>query len=162
MNCYSSLAQWLPICRAYKLSRIERRRSSRQCNAVRFILDEHEQLSAVMHGMLHFVRQIDKGEQALVRELEYALIRYELEGSPAFPGLRDLVETYARFYFNHVHLEEKVIFPAAQRLLTPEDWAVIDAAFTVNQDPFASADLKNNLHKLILLIVTVMPSQIEP
>ncbi|UUZ68300.1 hypothetical protein LP416_29575 [Polaromonas sp. P2-4] len=38
--------------------------SPRQRNAVRLILDEHKQLSAVIHGMLGFVRLIDKGEKA--------------------------------------------------------------------------------------------------
>src|SRR5437867_2206188 len=133
-------------------------RSPRQRNAVRLILDEHKQLSAVIQGMLCFVRLIDKGEkapglmvframlyyireypeqvhhpkedqylfarlrdrtseldetlaelesqhtqgEALVRELEHALTRYELEGSSAFLAFRDLVEKYAKFYFSHM------------------------------------------------------------
>lgn len=188
--------------------------SPRQRNAVRIILDEHEQLSAVTHGMLYFVRLIDKGENApglmvframlyyireypeqvhhpkedqylfarlrdrtnefdetlvelesqhsqggsLVRELEHALTRYELQGSAAFPAFRDLVEKYAKFYFRHMRLEEEVILPAAKRLLTPEDWAVVDAAFAGNRDPFAGADLSGDLEKLFLLIVNIIPA----
>lgn len=188
--------------------------SPRQRNAVRIILDEHEQLSAVIHGMLYFVRLIDKGEkapglmvframlyyireypeqvhhpkedqylfarlrdrtseldetlaelesqhtqgEALVRELEHALTRYELEGSSTFPAFRDLVEKYAKFYFSHMRLEEEVILPAASRLLTPEDWTVVDAAFAGNRDPFAGADLKGGLEKLFLLIVNIIPA----
>jgi len=188
--------------------------SPRQRNAVRHILDEHEQLSTVIHGMLYFVRLIDKGEkapglmvframlyyireypeqvhhpkedqylfarlrdrtseldetlaelesqhtqgEALLRELEHALTRYELEGSSAFPAFRDLVEKYAKFYFSHMRLEEEVILPAASRLLTPEDWTVVDAAFAGNRDPFAGADLKGGLEKLFLLIVNIIPA----
>ncbi|UUZ76060.1 hemerythrin domain-containing protein [Polaromonas sp. P1(28)-13] len=188
--------------------------SPRQRNAVRLILDEHKQLSAVIHGMLGFVRLIDKGEkapglmvframlyyireypeqvhhpkedqylfarlrdrtseldetlaelesqhtqgEALVRELEHALTRYELEGSSAFRAFRDLVEKYAKFYFSHMRLEEEVILPAARRLLTPEDWTVVDAAFAGNRDPFAGADLKGGLEKLFLLIVNIIPA----
>lgn len=188
--------------------------SPRQRNAVRLILDEHKQLSAVIHGMLCFVRLIDRGEkapglmvframlyyireypeqvhhpkedqylfarlrdrtskldetlaelesqhtqgEALVRELERALTRYELEGSSAFLAFRDLVEKYAKFYFSHMRLEEEVILPAARRLLTPEDWTMVDAAFAGNRDPFAGADLKGGLEKLFLLIVNIIPA----
>lgn len=188
--------------------------SPRQRNAVRLILDEHKQLSAVIHGMLGFVRLIDKGEkapglmvframlyyireypeqvhhpkedqylfarlrdrtskldetlaelesqhtqgEALVRELEHALTRYELEGNSAFRAFRDLVEKYAKFYFSHMRLEEEVILPAARRLLTPEDWTMVDAAFAGNRDPFAGADLKGGLEKLFLLIVNIIPA----
>ena len=177
------------------------RQSPRQRNAVRHILDEHKQLSAVIHGMLCFVRLVDKGEkvpdlmvframlyyireypeqvlhpkeaqylfaglrdraseldetlaelesqhtqvEALGRELERAITRYELEGSCAFPVFHDLVEKYAKFYFNHMRLEEEVILPAARRLMTPEDWNVVDAAFDGNRDPFARGDLKGGI-----------------
>ncbi|UUZ68301.1 hemerythrin domain-containing protein [Polaromonas sp. P2-4] len=96
--------------------------------------------------------------EALVRELERALTRYELEGSSAFLAFRDLVEKYAKFYFSHMRLEEEVILPAARRLLTPEDWTVVDAAFAGNRDPFAGADLKGGLEKLFLLIVNIIPA----
>jgi hemerythrin-like domain-containing protein len=188
--------------------------SPRQRNAVRTILDEHEQLSMVIHGMLHFVRLIDKGEQApglmvframlyyireypehvhhpkedqflfkqlrdrtnelddtlvelefqhtqgemLVRELEHVLTGYESEGSSAFPVFRDLVEKYAAFYFSHMRLEEDVVLPAARRLLTPENWAVVDAAFAGNPDPFAGVKLKHDLEQLFLLIVNIIPA----
>ncbi len=38
-----------------------------------------------------------------------------------------------------MRMEEEVVLPAAKRLLTPEDWAVVDAAFAGNLDPFAGA-----------------------
>lgn len=188
--------------------------SPRQRNALRTIMDEHEQLSMVIHGMLHFVRLIAKGDKApglmvframlyyireypehvhhpkedqylfkllrertnelddtlvelefqhtlgesLVRELEHVLARYELEGSPVFPMFRDLVEKYATFYFSHMRLEEEVVLPAAKRLLTPENWAVVDAAFAGNLDPFSGANLKDDLEQLFLLIVNIIPA----
>lgn len=69
-----------------------------------------------------------------------------------------MVEKYAKFYFSHMRLEEEVILPAARRLLTPEDWTVVDAAFAGNRDPFAGADLKGGLEKLFLLIVNIIPA----
>src|ERR1700688_1614266 len=50
--------------------------SPRQRNAVCIIQDEHEQLSAVTHGMLYFVRLIDKGEKAPGLMVFRAMLRY--------------------------------------------------------------------------------------
>jgi len=192
--------------------------SPRLRNALRIILDEHEQLSVVTHGMQYYVRLIDKGEPApglmvframlyyiqeypekvhhpkedqylfarlrdrtneldetlaelasqhmqgekLVRELQQALARYEEEGSSAFPAFRDLVESYAKFYFRHMRLEEELILPAAKRLLTQEDWAGIDAAFAGNPDPFSAAAMKGDLESLFLLIVNILPAPNDP
>lgn len=182
--------------------------------AIRVIQDEHDRLSAVIHGMQHFVRAIDKGEKApdpkvframfhyiseypekvhhpkedqylfaRLRErtnqvnrtldelesqhlqgesqlhaLEHALTRYELEGSAAFSVFSSMVETYGKFYFHHMGLEEDVILPAAINFLTPEDWTVIDAQFAGNPDPLAGAEYQESFDKLFSLIVNITPA----
>ncbi|HSB24819.1 MAG TPA: universal stress protein [Burkholderiaceae bacterium] len=50
-------------------------------------------------------------------------------------ALEDDVAAYARFLWDHMGREEVVILPAAQRHLTRDDWAAIDAAFADNRDP---------------------------
>lgn len=92
-----------------------------------------------------------------VRNLEHALTRYELKGESAFPALRALVHDYAAFYMEHRRLEEEVILPAAWRLLTPEDWVEIDAAFGANRDPFDGVKLEEDLDKLFSMIVQTIP-----
>jgi hemerythrin-like domain-containing protein len=184
--------------------------------ALRVIREEHHRLSAVIQGMLYFVRTIDKGGQvpdlkvframllyisdypekvhhpkedhylfaqlrkrtheadavldeleaqhgkgdALVRALEHALTRYELLGRTAFPEFLALVESYAQFYFAHMRLEEEAIMPAAQRALTPEDWASVDAAFDANRDPLAGGEYKEGLDRLFSLIANITPAPI--
>ena len=75
-----------------------------------------------------------KGESA-VRELQHLLLAWELVGE----SRRDLfVETARRFigfYLAHMQVEESVIFPAALRVLTDDDWHELDAAFANNCDP---------------------------
>lgn len=190
--------------------------SAAQHSALRIIRGEHDRLSAVIQGMVYFVRTIDRSEKApdlkvframllyvsefadrmhhpkedqhlfaclrkrtnevdgtltelerqhslgdsLVRGLEHALVRYELEGAAAFPVFRDLVDEYAAFYFNHMRLEENLIFPAARRYLSDQDWVAIDMAFSANCDPLAGAALGKNFEKLFSLIVQIAPAPI--
>lgn len=184
--------------------------------AIRAIQDEHDQLSAVIHGMQYFVRAIDNGEQApdprvframllyiseypekihhpkedqylfarlrertnqvdqtldelesqhmqgesQLRALEHALTHYELEGGAAFRSFFDLVEIYAKFYFNHMGLEEDVVVPAAVKFLTPDDWTMIDAQFAANTDPLAGGEYKQSFDKLFSIIVNITPAPI--
>jgi hemerythrin-like domain-containing protein len=94
--------------------------------------------------------------ESKVRDLEHALTRYELAGASALPELRNLVDDYARFYGKHRRLEEEVILPAAQRYLTSEDWAEVDAAFAGNRDPFEGAKLEEDLDRLFTSILNIV------
>ena len=38
--------------------------------------------------------------------------------------------------------EEEQLFPLAETLFTPEDWAAIDRAFEENRDPIATGELR--------------------
>ncbi|MGV8897983.1 MAG: hemerythrin domain-containing protein [Burkholderiaceae bacterium] len=183
---------------------------------IRVIENEHDRLSAVIQGMQHFVRAINKGKEApdprvframleyisdyphkvhhpkedqylfallrkrtnkinqtldelesqhlqgmsQLRALEHALTRYELEGAAAFQSFFDMVETYAKFYYDHMRLEESVILPAAIKFLMPDDWAVIDAQFAANADPLAGCDYKESFDQLYSLIVKISPAPV--
>lgn len=96
----------------------------------------------------------------LILQLEHALARYELEGAPAFGAFSDMVERFARFYMDHMRLEEERILPAALALLTPEDWDAVNAAFADNNDPLAGSGYKEGLGKLFTLIVNIAPPPI--
>lgn len=96
--------------------------SPRQRNAVRLILDEHKQLSAVIHGMLGFVRLIDKGEKApglmVFRAMLYYIreypeqVHHPKEDQYLFARLRDrtskLDETLAELESQHTQGEALV------------------------------------------------------
>lgn len=53
----------------------------------------------------------------------------------ALQNLDISVKAYAAFLWDHMGREEAVILPAAQRHLTAQDWAHVDAAFKLNRDP---------------------------
>jgi hemerythrin-like domain-containing protein len=95
--------------------------------------------------------------EAMVRDLEHALTRYELAGDPALPDFASLVEKYASFYANHRRIEEEIVIPVALRVLTRDDWTEIDAAFGANRDPFEGVELEEDLDKLFRMIVNTIP-----
>lgn len=95
----------------------------------------------------------------LVRDLEQALLAYEQtwpEGSERFAAV---VELYAQFHWNHMRREEHELIPLAEKALSGEDWAAIEAAFAGNQDPIA--DLREqDFDKLFQRIVALAPAPV--
>ena len=95
----------------------------------------------------------------LVRELERTLLFFE-EGWPV--GAREFqqaVEKYAEFHWKHMRKEEQELLPMAERFLTAEDWALIDAAFAANSDPIAGL-YERDFEKLFARIVSLAPDPV--
>lgn len=74
------------------------------------------------------------GEKA-VRELQHLLLAWELLGEPRKPAFVTQCNNYVKFYLEHMRLEETVILPEAEKVLTDADWKELDAAFGENRDP---------------------------
>ena len=70
----------------------------------------------------------EHGERA-IRDLEHALLAFEVLGEPRREAFEHAVQGYVEFYLHHMAIEESQILPAAQRALTAADWAAIDAGF---------------------------------
>lgn len=96
----------------------------------------------------------------LIRELERALLAWEEEGTPAFADFAHQVHEYSEFHWKHMREEEDVILPLAERVLTDEDWAEIDAAFEANRDPLIAKDVEKDFDKLFSHIVSIAPPPI--
>jgi hemerythrin-like domain-containing protein len=77
----------------------------------------------------------------LIRDLESALLEFEQRWPRGAAQFAAKVTFYAQFHWNHMRREESQLLPRAERFLHPEDWQAIEAAFTANQDPMASADI---------------------
>lgn len=95
----------------------------------------------------------------LVRDLEQALLEYEEtwpEGAQKFAAA---VESYAQFHWMHMGKEENELLPLAQKSLTAEDWAAIEAAFEGNEDPIADLREKD-FDKLYQRIVNLAPAPV--
>lgn len=94
--------------------------------------------------------------EALVRELEHQLTRYELQGGASTDAFFKAVEAYAAFYFNHMRMEEEIILPAIEKFLTTQDWDEADVAFAANE---VSAD-KKSFDQLFSMIANITPAPI--
>lgn len=95
----------------------------------------------------------------LVRELERSLLMFE-DAAPA--GAReflDAVDAYAEFHWRHMRREESELLPLAERVLTAEDWRVIDEAFDSNRDPIAGIH-ERDFEALFTRIVNLAPAPI--
>ena len=69
------------------------------------------------------------------RELQHQLLAWELLGPSRRPDFEQSFKKYVDFYLEHMHLEESVILPEAEAVLTEADWAEMDAEFEKNADP---------------------------
>jgi hemerythrin-like domain-containing protein len=73
--------------------------------------------------------------ESAVRELQHMLLAWELIGDSRHQAFETAARNYIAQYLAHMRLEESVLLPAAERVLSGEDWRVIDSAFAANEDP---------------------------
>ncbi|MEI8324894.1 MAG: hemerythrin domain-containing protein [Betaproteobacteria bacterium] len=101
-----------------------------------------------------------KGESA-VRELQHLLLAWELLGDSRRAAFDAAAGRYQSFYLEHMRLEETVVLPAAQRLLSDADWLDLDAAFASNCDPLSGKYAVDPVYeKLFTRIVSRAPAPI--
>lgn len=87
---------------------------------------------------LEVIARLEKDHQqgeSAVRELQHLLLAWELVGESRRPAFEQSAKKYLDFYLEHMRLEETVILPAAQKVLSDADWKELDAAFATNCDP---------------------------
>lgn len=89
---------------------------------------------AVMTVVTQLERDHINGEK-LVRDLQQLLLAWELLGEPRMSVFVDQCKDYVAFYLEHIRLEETVILPEAEKVLTDAQWKELDAAFEKNCDP---------------------------
>jgi len=95
----------------------------------------------------------------LVRDLEQALLGYEQTWPAGGERFAATVESYAHFHWKHMRREENEVMPRAERALTSEDWAAIEAAFAGNDDPIADLREKD-FATLYQRIVALAPAPV--
>ena len=98
-----------------------------------------------------------RGERA-IRDLEHALLAFEMMGESRREAFEVAVQQYVDFYFEHMTLEEKQVLPLAERLLTSEDWSQLDAAFAANRDPLTGHEPEDDYRALFSRIVNALPA----
>ena len=98
-----------------------------------------------------------QGEKA-IRDLEHALLGFEIMGEARRAAFELAATRYVEFYLEHMHTEEREILPLAERALTPQDWVELDAAFAQNRDPLTGHDPAPEYQALFSRIVRMVPA----
>ncbi len=98
--------------------------------------------------------------EAAIRELEHALLAYEVLGEPRRQAFNQALERYIDGYLGHMAAEESEVLPAARQHLTEADWAMLDAAFAANRDPLAGHEADDVYKPLFRKIVMTAPAPI--
>ena len=114
----------------------------------------------VMGAIDKLERDHMRSEKA-ARDLQHLLLSWELLGPSRRSAFEEAIGQYIDAYLEHMHLEEKVILPEAERCFSEDDWRVLDAAFAENADPLTGHyPPAQEFEKLFSLIVTRAPSPI--
>ena len=109
---------------------------------------------------LALLRSEHENGARLIRDLGHALLCYEHEGVAGLTMFADCVESYARFYAQHMEREEKVILPLAQKTLLPEEWISLEHAFSDNHEPLRGDARELHFRRLFTYIVNHAPPPI--
>jgi hemerythrin-like domain-containing protein len=99
------------------------------------------------------------GEKA-IRDLEHALLAFEVLGEPRRRAFEEAVEQYIAFYLEHMGVEERDIIPAARRVLSEAEWSDLDIAFQANRDPLTGHEPEEEFRPLFSKIVMKAPAPI--
>ena len=100
-----------------------------------------------------------RGERK-IRNVEHALLAFEMMGESRRGAFETAVERYIDFYLEHMALEEREILPLAERVLTERDWAELDEAFGQNHDPLTGHAPEAEYQALFTRIVNIVPAPI--
>lgn len=99
--------------------------------------------------------------EAAVRELQHLLLAWELLGDSRREPFEQAVARYLDFYLEHMKLEETVILPEAEKVLSAQDWQALDEAFATNCDPLTGKYPRDPVYdRLFTRIVMRAPAPI--
>ncbi len=99
--------------------------------------------------------------EAAVRELQHLLLAWELLGDSRREAFEQAVRRYLDFYLEHMKLEETVILPEAEKVLSAQDWLALDEAFASNGDPLTGKYPRDPVYdRLFTRIVMRAPAPI--
>jgi hemerythrin-like domain-containing protein len=96
----------------------------------------------------------------MIRALEHALLAFEMLGESRRAAFEKAAQRYVDFYLAHMALEEREILPLAERVLTEQDWADLDEAFSANRDPLIGHEPEPDYRALFTRIVSIVPAPI--
>src|SRR6266581_3871393 len=95
----------------------------------------------------------------LVRDLQRALLAFEIGWPKGAAEFADAVKRYADFHWDHMRREESELLPLAERYFSAEDWRSAGRAFAANDNPIAEESEKD-FAKLFTRIVNLAPAPV--
>lgn len=98
--------------------------------------------------------------EAAIREVEHALLAFEMLGESRRDAFEQAVQRYVGAYLHHMAIEETQVLPVARERFTAADWAELDAAFSVNKDPLTGHAAPEEYRALFSRIVALAPAPI--
>lgn len=117
------------------------------------------------------LRRRDPKAEAIIEELEaehrdcpvgLSRLKTLLAEYRSDPSKREAFQNatrdYLKFQTKHLQKEEGVVFPMAQKVLTEDDWAEIDAAFQDNEDPIFGPRGREEARSMYSRIVNEAPA----
>ena len=96
----------------------------------------------------------------MIEDLKRRLIAFQAGDAGAGEAFFDGAEHYAELEWGHLQTEEDVFLPIAERVLTAEDWAEINAAFRENDNPLFGIKPKEEAEALYQRILALAPAPI--
>ena len=96
--------------------------------------------------------------ESMIRDLEHALLGFEMMGNSRREPFEQAMKRYVDFYLDHMGVEEKEVLPLAEKVLTDADWAELDEAFTTNRDPLSGHAPESEYEALFKRIVNIVPA----
>ena len=112
------------------------------------------------HGVLDRLDADHASGERSIRELEHALLAFEMIGEPRRQAFEQAAENYVNFYLAHMAMEEEQILPLAEQVLTSADWAELDSVFTDNRYPLAGQEAEADYRALFTRIANMVPAPI--
>ena len=95
-----------------------------------------------------------------IRDLEHALLGFEMMGEARREAFEQAAARYVEFYLDHMAQEEREILPLAMQVLTATDWAELDEAFGANRDPLSGHEPEDVYRDLFTRILHRLPQPI--
>jgi hemerythrin-like domain-containing protein len=118
-------------------------------------------LARAVPELMPVIRRLESDHmmgEGRVRELQHALLAWELIGESRRDAFVTLMQDYVRFYLDHMKVEETQLLPAAERALSADDWAQLDRAFEDDRDPLAGGVRDPSYERLFTRIVMATPA----
>ena len=88
------------------------------------------------------------------------MLAWELLGESRHLAFTGATQAYVAFYLDHMRTEETQLLPVAQKILSADDWAELDAAFQSDRDPLAGGAHDPCYDRLFTRIVLTAPAPI--